>query len=52
MQTEKVGHNEAHLFQFCVPKKCFYWEAPNVPKKIGDGQIIVAPSKKNQKQKM
>jgi len=29
-----------------TPKKCFYWEVPNVPKKIGDGPINVVPFKK------
>jgi hypothetical protein len=31
------------------PKRCIYWGIPNVPKKIGDGPINMAPSQKKKK---
>jgi hypothetical protein len=48
IKTEKVDHME-HIFLYFAtdcPKRCFYWGVPKVPKKIGDGPINMAPSKK------
>jgi len=38
-----------YIFATGCPKRCFYWGVPNAPKKLGDGPINMAPSKKEKK---
>jgi len=44
LRKKKRGYKK----EYC-PKRCFYWGVPNAPKKLGDGPINMAPSKKEKK---